>query len=90
VEVHPTLRAFLKYARWEEAQQQISLARRVYERALVELPDEDERNSEKLFTNFAKFEERQMEHDRTRVIYKYALDKLGREQMPELYKLYRL
>jgi crooked neck len=85
VEVHPTLRAFLKYARWEEAQQQISLARRVYERALVELPDEDERNSEKLFTNFAKFEERQMEHDRTRVIYKYALDKLGREQMPELY-----
>jgi len=86
IDVHPTLRAYLKYARWEEKQAQYPLCRQVFERALVELPDEDERNSEKLFILFAQFEERQLEHDRTRAIYKYALDQLGREKMPELYQ----
>jgi crooked neck len=86
VDVHPTLRAFLKYAKWEERQQQVAKARRVFERALVELPDEDERNSEKLFATLAQFEERQGEHERCRVVYKYALDRLGREEMPELYR----
>ena len=86
VDVHPTLRAFLKYARWEEKQGQVSYARGVYERALLELPDEEERQSERLFTAFATFEERCREHDRARVIYKYALDSCGREAMPDLYK----
>ena len=84
--MHPTLRAFLKYAKWEEKQAQPAKARAVYERALVTLPDEEERESEKLFGSFAGFEERQMEHARARVVYKYALDRLGREQMPELYR----
>jgi len=86
VDVHPTLRAFLKYAKWEERQQQVGKSRVVYERALVELPDEEERNSEKLFISLAQFEERQTEHERTRVVYKFALDRLGRAEMPELYK----
>jgi crooked neck len=70
VEVHPTLRAFLKFAKWEEKQLQVARCRGVYERALVELPDETERSSEKLFLSFAAFEERATEHDRARVIYK--------------------
>lgn len=85
-DVHPTLRAYLKLAKWEEKHGEPALARSVYERALVELPDEEERESEKLFILFAQFEERQGEHDRARVIYKYALDQLGREQMPDLYR----
>ena len=69
-DVHPTLRAFLKWSKWEEKQLQVARARGVFERALVELPDEEERHSEKLFLAFAAFEERANENDRARVIYK--------------------
>jgi hypothetical protein len=54
VACHPTSRAYLKYARWEEKQFQFPFARGVYERSLVEIhPDQ---RSEKLLINFARFE----------------------------------
>ncbi|CAM9158886.1 unnamed protein product [Heterosigma akashiwo] len=86
VEAHPTQRAFLKYARWEEKQRQRPLARAVYERALREL-EEGERG-EKLYAAFAKFEEGCKEFERARTIYKFALDQMRREEVPELYQAF--
>jgi len=85
ITIHPTLRSYLKYARWEEKQEQVAFTRSIYERALIELNDE-ERESQRLFTLFAQFEERQREMTRCRTIYKYALDHIGRDKMPELYQ----
>lgn len=82
---HPTEKAYIKYARWEEKQQhQLPRARRVYERALEELRD-DER-TEEVYVAFAQFEERCRETERARAIYTFALDKLpDKSKAPQLY-----
>lgn len=56
---HPEVRTYKRYAKWEERQGEISRARTIYERAMVELGDEA--NSEALFVDFAQFEERHKE-----------------------------
>lgn len=38
---HQTMRGYLKFAKWEEKQRNPQNARKVYERALVELPEEE-------------------------------------------------
>lgn len=57
--VHPEVKNWIKYARFEEQNGYISSARKIYERA-VEFFGEDNMD-EKLFLAFSKFEENQKE-----------------------------
>lgn len=80
-----TLTAYLRYARWEDRKQgQLALARRIYERATEELPEDE--IDERLFIQFARFETRCKELDRARAIFKFSLDSLPKEKATELYK----
>lgn len=85
---HPTEKAFIKFARWEEKQQhQLPRARRVYERALEELRDDEK--TEDIYVAFAQFEERCRETERARAIYSFALDKLpDKSAAPQLYSAF--
>lgn len=83
--VHPEVKNWIRYAKFEEGHGFIKSSRSIYERA-VEFFGE-EYMDEKLFIAFAKFEENQKEHDRARVIYKYALDLMPKESCTELYKV---
>ncbi|MBN3270878.1 CRNL1 protein, partial [Polyodon spathula] len=84
--VHPDVKNWIKYARFEEKHGYIAHGRRVFERA-VEFYGEDIMD-EQLFVAFAKFEEKQKEFERVRVIYKYALDRIPKQQAQELFKTY--
>lgn len=87
VACHPAERSYLKYAKWEERQQhQLALARRIYERALEELRDDEK--TEQIYIAFASFEERCREIERARAIYKFALDQLPKEEAPQLYNAF--
>jgi len=57
--VHPEVKNWLKYARFEEKNQFISSARQIYERAVEYFGDEN--IDEGLLIAFAKFEEGQRE-----------------------------
>lgn len=84
VACHPAEKAYIKYAKWEERQQhQLQNARRVYERALEELRDDEK--TQQIYIAFASFEERCRETERARAIYKFALDKLPKDDAPLLY-----
>lgn len=85
VNMYPSARAFIKFAKWAEYEaKDIPLARKVLESALGELEPEESRQA-RVFQQFAAFEERQGEYDRTRVIYKHALSllKLGQRLTEE-------
>ncbi|KAL6486665.1 hypothetical protein MHYP_G00060570 [Metynnis hypsauchen] len=84
--VHPEVKNWIKYARFEDKHGYIAHARKVFERA-VEFFGE-EHIDENLFVAFAKFEEKQKEFERVRVIYKYALDRIPKQQAQELFKNY--
>ncbi|KAF7647503.1 hypothetical protein LDENG_00171390 [Lucifuga dentata] len=84
--VHPEVKNWIKYARFEEKHGYIAHSRKVYERA-VEFFGE-EHVEESLFVAFAKFEETQKEFERVRIIYKYALDRIPKHQAQELFKNY--
>lgn len=57
--IHPEVKNWIKYAKFEEKHGYINSARRIYERA-VEFYGEDNMD-EKLLISFAKFEESQKE-----------------------------
>ncbi|PIO04622.1 hypothetical protein AB205_0061070 [Aquarana catesbeiana] len=86
--VHPDVKNWIKYARFEEKHGYIAHARKVYERA-VEFFGEDHMD-ENLYVAFAKFEENQKESERVRVIYKYALDRISKQHAQELFKNYTI
>ncbi|KAG8541974.1 hypothetical protein GDO81_027771 [Engystomops pustulosus] len=86
--VHPDVKNWIKYARFEEKHGYIAHGRKVYERA-VEFFGEDHMD-ENLYVAFAKFEENQKESERVRVIYKYALDRIPKQQAQELFKNYTI
>ncbi|KAK2810269.1 hypothetical protein Q5P01_000420 [Channa striata] len=86
--VHPEVKNWIKYARFEEKHGYIAHSRKVYERA-VEFFGE-EHVDENLFVAFAKFEETQKEFECVRVIYKYALDRIPEQQAQELFKNYTM
>ncbi|KAK7506895.1 hypothetical protein BaRGS_00001746 [Batillaria attramentaria] len=86
--VHPEVKNWIKYARFEEKNGYINSARTIYERAVEFFGEENV--DEKLLLAFAKFEEGQREHDRARVVYKYALDHLPKDQCQEVYKQYTI
>ncbi|CAJ0962442.1 unnamed protein product [Ranitomeya imitator] len=97
VMVHPDVKNWIKYARFEEKHGYIAHARKVYERA-VEFFGEDHMD-ENLYVAFAKFEENQKEgvcgpmcicRRGSRVIYKYALDRIPKQQAQELFKTYTI
>lgn len=84
VSVHPEVKNWLKFARFEEKNNFIENAREVFEKAIEYFGDDH--LDEQLFMQFAKFEENQKELDRARVIYKYALDKIPKERCENLFK----
>ncbi|KAL8568300.1 Crooked neck-like protein 1 [Nucella lapillus] len=86
--VHPEVKNWIKYAKFEEKNGYINSARTIYERA-VEFFGEENIN-EKMLLGFAKFEEAQKEHDRARAIYKYALDHLPKDSCQDVYKQYTI
>ncbi|KAJ0397792.1 hypothetical protein P43SY_006494 [Pythium insidiosum] len=87
VACHPAERSYMKFAKWEERDQhQLVLARRIYERALEELRDDEK--TELIYVAFAAFEERCREIERARAIFKYALDRLPKEEAPQLYNAF--
>lgn len=86
VVVHPDVKSWLKYAKFEEELGETEKARAVFEAALSQLGED--LADERLFIAFAKFEVRSREVDRARVIFQYALDHLPKAQAQELYKMY--
>lgn len=64
----PSVRAWVKYAKFEYAVGEIPLARRCYERALEDLAEEE--TSMELYIKFADFEQMVKEPERARAIYK--------------------
>ena len=84
--MHPEVKNWIRYARFEEQNGYISNARNVFERA-VEYFGEDHMD-ERLFTAFAKFEENCREYERARTIYKYALDLIPKKEAEDLFKAY--
>lgn len=86
--VHPDVKNWIKFARFEENHGFINGARQIYEKAVEFFTEEH--MEEKLFIAFARFEEGQKEHDRVRVIYKYALEHLPKDRTNDLYKAYTI
>ncbi|KAK7815788.1 hypothetical protein U0070_025248 [Myodes glareolus] len=86
--VHPAVKNWIKYARFEEKHAYFAHARKVYERAVEFFGDEH--MDEHLYVAFAKFEENQKEFERVRVIYKYALDRISKQEAQELFKNYTI
>ncbi|KAM9681981.1 crooked neck-like protein 1 isoform 1-T1 [Dama dama] len=86
--VHPDVKNWIKYARFEEKHGYFAHARKVYERAVEFFGDEH--MDEHLYVAFAKFEENQKEFERVRVIYKYALDRISKQEAQELFKNYTI
>jgi len=86
--VHPDVKNWIRYARFEEQHGYITSARGVFEQSVEFFGDDN--LDEKLFVAFAKFEENQREHDRVRVIYKYALDRIPKDHAQELFKNYTI
>ncbi len=66
----PSVRAWIKYAKFEYAAGEVANARRCYERALQDLSEEE--TSVELYVKFAEFEEMVKEPERARAIYKYV------------------
>jgi len=88
VNVHPEVKNWIKYAKFEERNGYIIGSRQVYERA-VEFYGDDLMD-EKLFIAFSKFEEGQKEHERASAIYKFALENMPKDKAAELYKAYTI
>ncbi|CAK8693276.1 unnamed protein product [Clavelina lepadiformis] len=88
VYIHPEVKNWTKYARFEERFGYIVKAREVFERA-VEFYGEDNLEAD-LFVGFARFEERQKEHDRARVIFKYAIERIDKKLAGDLFKAYTI
>jgi len=84
--VHPDVKSWLKYAKFEEELSETDKAREVFEAAMQVLGEDS--GDERLFISFAKFEVRSREYDRARVIFQYALDHVPKAQAQELYKMY--
>ena len=71
----PSLSSYLRYSKWEEKRNaQFALARRIFERALTELPSSE--IDELFYSSFANFESRCGEDDRARLVFEFGLARL--------------
>lgn len=86
VQVHPDVKNWIRYSRFEEQNGNLANARNVFERASDFFGEEA--MDEKLYVAFAKFEEGCREYERARAIYKYALDHIPKQQAQDLFKAY--
>lgn len=81
VNTYPSVKAFVRFAKWAEFEaQNVPLARTLFEAAFTELEPEEVKQA-RLFKQFASFEERQGENDRARVIYRHAIQLLNLEKL---------
>ncbi|ELR20088.1 cell cycle control protein [Acanthamoeba castellanii str. Neff] len=83
---NPTVKTWVRWARFEEKLGEVARSREVYEKAIDYLGDLA--NDELLFIAFAEFEERAREYDRARAIYKYALDHIPKARADDLYRMF--
>lgn len=86
VQVHPDVKNWIRYARFEEQNGHLANARDVFERASDFFGEE--LMDERLYIAFAKFEEGSREYERTRTIFKYALEHIPKQDAQELFKAY--
>eukprot|EP01083_Nonionella_stella_P039532 107504_1 len=90
IDKHADENAFIKYAEWEYKKSgSTEYARRIYEKALHEL-DEEEELSPEFYKSFAVFEISAKEYERARSIYKYALDHVPKYKASQLFEEYML
>ena len=85
-QIHPEVKNWIRYARFEEQNGYIANARNIFERAVEYFGEEH--MDEKLFIAFAKFEEGSREYERARTVYKYALDLIPKKEAEDLFKAY--
>ena len=85
-QVHPEVKNWIRYARFEEQNGYITNARNIYERAAEYFGEEH--MDQKLFIAFSKFEEGCREYERSRTIYKYSLEKIPKQEAGDLFKAY--
>jgi crooked neck len=89
----PILSSYLRYSKWEEKRNsQFALARRIFERALTELPSLE--ITEDFYSSFALFEARCGEDDRARLVFEFGLSKLdptskGREMLADAFSAFQ-
>eukprot|EP01029_Cantina_marsupialis_P028682 TRINITY_DN777873_c0_g1_i1.p1 TRINITY_DN777873_c0_g1~~TRINITY_DN777873_c0_g1_i1.p1 ORF type:complete len:672 (-),score=135.79 TRINITY_DN777873_c0_g1_i1:143-2158(-) len=76
VRIHCFVDVYIKYAKWEQRNGQDFFARKVYERADQEIPED--MLAENLYIEFSKFEEANGEFDRCRAILQYGYQRLTR------------
>lgn len=84
--LHPNPKYWIKYARFEEAQNCIDRARRIYQRAISFFGDWH--LNQGLFIAFAKFEENQDELKHAHDIFRYAINRMEKDDYPKLYEEY--
>jgi crooked neck len=84
VEVLPSVRAWVRYAKFEMSRARPRAARRVYERAAAALGASAD--TLEFLTKFAQFEEMAREPDRARAIYRHGMAVLPRDQARELHE----
>lgn len=84
VEVLPSVRAWVRYAKFEMQGSRPAAARRVYERAAAAMGSAAD--TLEFLTKFAQFEEMAREPDRARAIYRHGMATLPREQARELHE----
>lgn len=83
---HQDLDSYLRYAKWEQKNADVSRARQVYERAVDEIGEES--HEAKFFLSFANMEVQAKEHDRARTIFRFALDHIPKHLAQDVYKQY--
>jgi crooked neck len=84
--VHPAVKNWFKYSRFEKKHVSFAHAQKIYVRGVevfgVEHMDQH------LYVAFAKFKENQKEFERVQVIYRYALVRISKQETQELLKNY--
>ena len=82
---HPSVKAFVRWAKFEFGLGEIANAREVYESAVEQMALETD--VDQLYVAFAKFEELAGEHARARV-YAFALDNLPKEKARRVFQTF--
>ena len=75
---HPSVKSFVRWAKFEFGLGEVSRAREIYENAVEQMALEVD--VDQLYVAFARFEQLAGELERARGVYKYALDHLPKEK----------
>lgn len=82
----PAPKNWIKWSKFEETQNDVPMARKIYEECFETLQSLDQN----MYISFAKFETRHKEIDRARAVYKFAIEKLPSGMKENLHHSYTL